>query len=412
MLTFNPQLTEAHYDTDNISTGAEDQFKKDLDWLLAKQGYNRYRARLKAFVVRLLFPGDPEYNAITTAAISFDDMTIYVNIGMLDLAYYKKHGNFREFGDVNKGQYNFSQMSMLIRHELSHNLLMHQIRMVKKLADKFPELKLRTSSSLHNLLNILEDFEISNKRYTDEDKLLVRNTYLNGQFISGLITEDSRANWADLSLEEMYDKIKEEIDKIYVPGTKANKMNQADQPFGALEDDGNWWGEPDYNKILTNASLKIHSYKNPSEEASVYDLDELLKNIKYIKSVNPDLGNSFEKIVNNLKTAIIDDQKTGYSDKDIDNLIKDVQKSKFDETVVLKNPSTGEVICDDIVTPEEKVIAIEALNVILGKTPYNSDYAKWKKQIELHVDPNEFTAEEIQELIDTLEKSGHLSKKE
>jgi hypothetical protein len=83
-------------------------------------------------------------------------MTVYVNSGMLDMDYYNKNGEFRDAP-------HFNQMSMLIRHELAHNLLMHQIRMIKKLADKFPEMKLKTSSSLHNLTNILEDFEISNE---------------------------------------------------------------------------------------------------------------------------------------------------------------------------------------------------------------------------------------------------------
>jgi len=278
--------------------------------------------------------------------------------------------------------------------------------MIKKLADKFPEMKLKTSSSLHNLTNILEDFEISNEWYSPEDKELVRHTYLNGQIIKGLVTEDHRAGWKDLSLEEMYDKIKEEIEEIYQPGTVANKINKKGMPFGALANDktrdSNWDDVADYNKLLTQASAQIHAYKNPKEEADVYDYDELMNQINYIKSVNPDLGKSVETIANNLKSAIIDDPKTPYNNQDIENMIKDVQKSKFDETVKLHNPQTNAVICDDITTPEEKLITVEILNVILGKTPYNSDFAKWKAQIEKHIDPNEFSEQEIQELIDIL----------
>jgi len=395
----NVALAEARYTNSNTVTKAEDRFKKDLNWLLTKQGYNRYKKRLEAFNIRLLFPGDSEFDQIDTAAISFDDMTVYVNSGMLDMDYYNKNGEFRDAP-------HFNQMSMLIRHELSHNLLMHQVRMVKKLADKFPEMKLKTSGSLHEMLNILEDFEISNKRYTQEDKDLVRHTYLNGQFISGLVTEDHRAGWKDLSLEEMYDKIKEEIEEIYQPGTVANKINKKDMPFGALANDkthdGNWDDAADYKKLLTQASAKIHTYKNPKEEADVYDYDELMDQINYIKSVNQDLGKSVETIANNLKSAIIDDPNTPYNNQDIENMIKEVQNSKFDETVKLHNPQTNTVICDDITTPEEKLITVEILNVILGKTPYNSDFAKWKAQIEKHIDPNEFSEQEIQELIDIL----------
>lgn len=36
------------------------------------------------------------------------------------------------------------------------------------------------------------DDEISNKKYTDEDKEIVRNMWLNGRLIGGLVTEDHR----------------------------------------------------------------------------------------------------------------------------------------------------------------------------------------------------------------------------
>jgi len=415
MLTFenfllknNSQLTEAnnYYRDDNIVTGVENRFKKDLSTLLAKQGYNRYKKRLEAFNIRILFPGDPEFDQITTAAISFDDMTIYVNAGMLNLDYYKKHGNFKEFGDINKGQYNFEQMSMLIRHELSHNLLMHQIRMIKKLSDKFPELKLRTSSSLHKLLNILEDFEISNKRYTDKDKELVRHTYLNGCFISGLVTEDHRGDWAKMSLEDMYDAIKAEIYDIENVNSKANKFKSGYGPYGALGKDSDWWGKPDYNAVLTQASTEVNAYKNKMDESSIYDFNELNQTINYVKSINPELGKSFETIANSLKATIVDDKNTAYTQQDIEKFITAVQDSAFDETVDLINNNTGEVICEHITTPEEKMFTIEVLNLILGKTPYNNDYKIWKEQIEKHIDPQEFSEDELKELIDIVSKNA------
>jgi hypothetical protein len=69
------------------------------------------------------------------------------------------------------------------------------------------------SQSLHDLLNIIEDFEISNKRYTAEDKDIVEKMTLNGREIGGLVTEDHR-DWADLALEDMYNELSAELNSI------------------------------------------------------------------------------------------------------------------------------------------------------------------------------------------------------
>ena len=40
--------------------------------------------------------------------------------------------------------------------------------------------------------NYAGDFDISNLGYDDEDKAIARNMRINGQVISGLITEDNK----------------------------------------------------------------------------------------------------------------------------------------------------------------------------------------------------------------------------
>ena len=69
-------------------------------------------------------------------------------------------------------------------------------------------------SSLHGILNIIEDFEISNTRYTDTDKEIMRNIILNGKEIHCLVTEDHNDDWADMTLEEMFNALTQELEDI------------------------------------------------------------------------------------------------------------------------------------------------------------------------------------------------------
>lgn len=48
------------------------------------------------------------------------------------------------------------------------------------------------SGVIQSLANTLMDFEISNRRYTAEDKDLVTKLLLNGRIIHGLVTEEHR----------------------------------------------------------------------------------------------------------------------------------------------------------------------------------------------------------------------------
>ena len=102
---------------------------------------------------------------------------------------------------------------------MAHNLMMHQIRLMKVFKDIHKDNPdeayehIRYSASLHEILNYIEDFEISNKRYTSEDKKVVRNMQLNGRVIGGLITEEHR-DWEKMSLEQMYKELSAELIRI------------------------------------------------------------------------------------------------------------------------------------------------------------------------------------------------------
>lgn len=140
------------------------------------------------------------------------------------------------------------QISVIIRHEILHGFLQHEKRLLQNLAQKrgldpdnlsdmdINELKKYLYKNSN--FNIAGDYEISNLGYTEEDKDVVRNLLLNGQTVSGLVTEDQHPDWVDLSIEEMYDKLQQE--KPPEPSEDEESDDEDDQPvivYGSFVDE-------------------------------------------------------------------------------------------------------------------------------------------------------------------------------
>ena len=144
-----------------VMTRKEQLLKKKLIALLKNDGkghkHVKYAERLEDFIIKIV---DHVKDPTMTAAVSFEDATVYISSGfLLDPS-------------------TFYQLNVLMRHELAHYLMQHQIRMMHTLIKKYGETgytHIKMSYSIHRLLNIIEDFEISNKRYTQEDKIVVKN---------------------------------------------------------------------------------------------------------------------------------------------------------------------------------------------------------------------------------------------
>ena len=138
-----------------VMTRREQLLKKKLIALLRDDGkghkHAKYAERLEDFIVKIVDSNeDPEM----TAAVSFEEVTIYISDGFL------------------KDPETFYQLNVLMRHELAHYLMQHQIRMMHKIIEKYGEdgyTRIKMSQSLHRLMNIIEDFEISNTRYSEAD---------------------------------------------------------------------------------------------------------------------------------------------------------------------------------------------------------------------------------------------------
>lgn len=111
-------------------------------------------------------------------------------------------------------------LSMLIRHEILHEYLKHNDRLLKHLAqqagldyDTLDDMSLNQLDrqlKSNDIFNIAADYEISNRGYTENDKQIQRDIgqYLHSsQQLRGLVTEDDHPDWINLPVEEMYDRI-------------------------------------------------------------------------------------------------------------------------------------------------------------------------------------------------------------
>lgn len=339
-MQINKALLESSAIVRHFMTDRERKVKKALCQLLIDRGHRKYAERFWKLDFNII---DSKKHPEFTAAISFDEATVFISDGFLG-----------------SGQGIFNQLEVLLRHELAHNLMMHQIRLMyvfKKLHAKDPDEAydhIKSSASLHELLNYIEDFEISNKRYTSADKKIVRTMQLNGKVIGGLVTEDHRSGWETLSLEAMYDEISKELIQI----NSSIRSNPLWLP--ARDDDPK---QVDLFKAKGYELVKAYSdFMRPSGIKAPIDI--FIKS-KTFSQYAPVFQKLVIKIYEALKDLQTNDEKQG-----ILKLVEEISLTSPQETFKVYNPNTGEIICT-LYTPEDKMLASDVLKNLGGNINYN-----------------------------------------
>jgi hypothetical protein len=382
-MQINRALIESSDIARHFMTDRERKLKKALCQLLIDKGHRKYAERFWKLDFNII---DSRNHPDFTAAISFDEATVFISDGFLG-----------------SGQGIFNQLDVLLRHELAHNLMMHQVRLMyvfKKLHASDPDNAyehIKYSMSLHEILNIIEDFEISNKRYTAEDKKIVKNMMLNGQVIGGLVTEDHRG-WDKLSLEAMYDELSKELIQI-------NSDIRSDPSWAPIKD--GTYNEIDMIKLKgRNMIAKYKDCMNPSAIKAPLDI--------FIKSK---IFSKYAKIYQELITAIYEGLKGLTSDAEKQSLLDIVQKMSLtgpQEAFPIIHPITGEVICTAY-TPEDKVLASSVLKNLGGNINYNplkfnvkrktnsKEYKDAWNTIVKALDKSQFDDTTLQQIRDTIE---------
>lgn len=216
MLRYLIEANKYHYESNEVKEIIIDKLLKD--------GYGTYAKRFKdyKFIIAHAYKGIP----ISVAAMLPDDGVIVLNPSLLDLTAITSQKDINTHKTESELQEKLlDQLCVLIRHELLHFLLVHEKRFKKHLEETDPNFEQNyKSASINRLANFAMDYDISNKGYDEHDKQVVRLMTLNGEIVGGLITEDDHPEWVtksvdkleyevNLSMEEMYDRLKEIVDQ-------------------------------------------------------------------------------------------------------------------------------------------------------------------------------------------------------
>lgn len=171
---------------------------------LIQEGYGTYAKRLAAYKFYIADVWHEHYIAV--AAMFPDYAEVVINPAMVDATKMFVAGDARD--DVTKMM---DQLSVLIRHELLHFLLVHQQRLYDHMKDTDPQFEVNyRKRSIQEVANEAMDYEISIEGYDAHDKEVIRLMTLNNRVVGGLIAEDDHPDWGKKTMEEMFDILRKE----------------------------------------------------------------------------------------------------------------------------------------------------------------------------------------------------------
>jgi hypothetical protein len=255
---------------------------------------------------------------------------------------------------------------------MAHNLMMHEIRMLKKIGAEDWEIW-GQSPSLHDVLNWIEDYEISNKKYNDYDKEIMRALIINGRAIPCLVTEDHRDDWKTLSVEEMFEKISEELDLMHERLQQQAPIDMDDAHAQVLLATMAGYKNIDTDSIIrgTLENFIKSGCRIPSSNGRAIEVAD-----KY-KQIASDIFNNFS-------------QNMPKPDA-LEQLLLDIANTKPTKAYELLNPETGEVVTI-LKQPEAKAFAIEVLK------KYRSECTEWYRKVMSLLTKNSYQADKIKKI--------------
>lgn len=285
-----------------IELKQERQAKNQIMEFLAEQGYPRYASLLQNFDVNLT--SDPE----VIAYVENERARIVINKNL-----------------------SLEQVSVVIRHELLHRWLKHNYRLGQHVGQDIWD---KRTYQQHQIGNIAADYEISNRGYTEEDKKVTRQLH-------GLVTEDDHPEWAEMSVEEMYD----ELNKIREQNEKTleqflDKLIKSGM-YDDFDDNGQEGGRKSTVVDLEDIARSLKSSKETSDTSSeeqkqlnsnVDELIELTENIlDEIKDAQVSQGKKEQlqkELINKIRGALQDEKSPEQenSDKSVEEQLKDLAK--------------------------------------------------------------------------------------
>ena len=286
-----------------------------------------------------------------------------------------------------------------MRHELAHYLMQHEMRMIHELVNKYGEegaAHLMRSKTLHEILNIIEDMEISNKRYSKKDKETVEKMKLWGQVIGGIVTENIRKNWQSMTLIDMYKELNKEIEDIQ-KGILAS--------WTRYNDDGVQIDPTDDDYIKYNVKTTLYCYTNVNARTNFLGtLPNFIKN----KAVyhfwvfdRPDkpcilpfeyLDDTWKEILK----AICDEfsENEDYTKQNLRDLITEIAKSSPIEPFFINGRKKKKIAA--LYSPEDKLIATDALKACI---PFLETYNTWYNKVTTVLSDAKYSKEDLEAIL-------------
>lgn len=275
-------------------------WKSRIILYLQQEGYVTYANRLAdiKFIIADVYHG----SRISVAAMFPDKAEIVINPAMVDEKQFL--GQKKKMMD---------QLSVLVRHELLHFLLVHSKRMIIHLSKKDPDWEKKYRGySIHRLANKAMDWNLSQEGYDEHDKEVVRLMTKNGSVIGGLILSDDHPEWINLTFEELLDKVIEEKEKAIEQAKKDLEQRKKEQEQQ----------NHDQNTQNSNSSSSDSSDSNNSSEEDNGDAqsDDQTSN----QSENEDDFGDEDNIEDEEES-----ESEGSNDVDPESNLDDMEKSKM-----------------------------------------------------------------------------------
>lgn len=367
-----------------FSSNAELRIKKAICQLLIDRKHRKFAEVLWGLDFEVVEDGTNGFPDPFVAAISFENGVVYVSknffVGSTTI---------------------FNQLDVVMRHELAHNLMRHELRMLAKFKEMYPDeddetyQALMCSNSLHDIQNVIMDFEISNTRYTSADEVTIRNMVLNGKLLGGLLTSEHRAEWKTLSLEEMYDKWDAELKALFQkitssPNWQPRKTANGNPDYLEVTgfNDSGFKG-PDGQVVDSYLAADMPSMFNPKR------VDDLIKKGLIDKKMAPQYAKVVKDVYNGF-TANGTVPVTNRMKRAMHKATQEIARTAPTEVYKL---DTGNGIVK-LFTPEQKVLARHTLNNMLGFTCPN--FVQGWNTTMTNLDKKEYSVEDLQKALDSI----------
>ena len=407
------RLYEAAFGQDELDymLRAEASAKNTLIKFLQDDGrghrHAKFAERFKAFSFKFVSERYAQQETGGAPAwINFENRTIYIQKILLNPIP-------EELGGVRRV---YDQLSVILRHELIHALLRHQVRMLEKLkqahGDELAD-ALNKDASLHELENIIADWEISDRGYDRNDANIMKRLLLNGKEIEALVVAIDHPDWVSMSLEEMYDELVKHINDLN--NTLNNILKAAVNttteltPAEADAMDYQLRQLPDkaLDPPIAKAKIKyaVNKYTNSALMLPVYEFIKT-KFFKRLEGYLPNLAKIIRKLSDNYKQEIdrVGDKKAvdkkihdNYYSAAVDAIIN----SSVTEAVDIADPITGELL-GKIQSPEEKRIMIDVLKECAGLTVWLNPYEQWFKFMDEFKREDLYSIDDLKKALDAL----------